>query len=326
MRLSLLLTPIVIAASVNWVGAQTPPVQNPDLPTVVKPKPAPPAKPKPEEQPDPKLAADPDEPENANSKEPIDTRAAKKKAADAAIDDNDAGAPADTNGGPDYTGPAILSRGMTFTRPSVPANERFRPFAGANFYRDSGVTGQYQGPTSPINQESFTGADFLFGISGTHVRRFDVFELDYRGHAYVNGYSGQDHALTAGYSRVLTKRITATVSESAGLYANNYAVLNSVAVTDTSVANTALVVTPNTESFDDRTYYSTTQGDLTYQKNARLSFNIGASGFFVKRQANNLISANGYQARSDIAYRVTKKFHSWALLRLLPLLLLRNVR
>ena len=140
-----------------------------------------------------------------------------------------------------------------------------------------------------------------------HTRREDAFQLEYRGHAYINNYSGQDHALTFGYSRILSRRLTVTVSESAGLYANNYSVLNSVSTTDTSVSNVALVVTPNTESFDNRTYYSTTQADVAYQKTSRLSFDFGVSGFIVKRDGNSLISANGYQARNDVAYRLSKR-------------------
>ncbi len=73
------------------------------------------------------------------------------------------------------------------------------------------------------------------------------------------------------------------------------------------MANTTLVVTPNTESFDDKTYYATTSGDLAYQRTARLSFDFGASSFYVHRVSNSLISANGYQARTDVAYRATKR-------------------
>ena len=67
------------------------------------------------------------------------------------------------------------------------------------------------------------------------------------------------------------------------------------------------MVTPNTESFDDRTYYSSTQADLAYIKSSRLSLDIGVAGFLVKRQTSNLISANGFQMHADAGYRLTKR-------------------
>ncbi len=293
-----MLTPVLFTAYATWASGQTPPpAQNPDLPTVIKPKSATP-------QPKPETSADSDaevvDPAKPKDDKTIETQN-RQFTTDPAVANPDA------NVGPDYTGPSILSRGMNFVRPTLPANESFRPFAGVNFYHDSGVTGQYQGPLAPVTEQSFTGAELSFGVSGQHSRRLDTFELDYRGHVYVNGYSSQDHALTFGYSRVLSRHLHAVITETAGLYANNYAVLNSVATTDTSIANTALVVTPNTESFDDRTYYSSTQADVAYIKSSRLSFDVGMAGFLVKRQTANLISANGYQIRSDAAYRITKR-------------------
>ena len=316
MRTALLVTAVFFAASSERAQAQTAPNTS-GLPTVEKPKavekprgvtPAkkqdaePDAQPGVEPEPLPDGALDPNAPARplGRAKRESDS---KTPAADAT-----GSVQVEANAGPDYTGPSILSRGMNFTRPSLPSNERFRPFVGVNFYRDSGVSGPYQGLGTKVTDGSYTGADINFGISGQHARRFDSFQLDYRGHAYLNNSStSQDEALALAYSRVLTRRLTMTLSESAGLYSNNYSILNSVTQTDTSVANTALVVTPNTEAFDNQTYYSSTQADVTYQRTARLSFDFGGSGFYVKRKSANLISANGYQARTDIAYRITKR-------------------
>ena len=336
MRLSLLLAPVVFLASSNWAGAQTP-AANPvpkvtnDLPTVVKPAPDPKADPAvdpnaPAARPnDPRInkerlnapaVTDPapsaDEAENAKANAPAEKGNKSRKRSEGGQQGGQqaaaaAAGAADSNAGPDYTGPAILSRGMSFVRPSLPANERFRPFVGINFYHDSGLTGKYQGPDAKVIDQSNTGGDISFGLSGQHYRRVDGFQLDYRGHYYQSKYSSQDHAVALGYSRILGRHLTVSLGESAGLYSNNFAVLNSTTTADTSIANTAISVTPNTETFDDKTYYTSSQADLTYQKNARLSFDIGASGFLVKRQTRNLISANGYQTRSDIAYRITKK-------------------
>lgn len=299
MRVFLLLAAVFCLAAGGWA-------QVPSLPTVEKPKGVAPVK---------KDAVDPDAVPEAEQdvtavpdvKAPVRPRAKAGSSAANTVNDTTLDPP-EAKAGPEYTGPSILSRGMNFTRPAIPSNETFRPFVGLNFYRDSGVTGPYQGLGTKVTNGSFTGADVNFGLSGQHARRFDTFQLDYRGHAYLNNAgNSQDQALALGYSRVLTRRLTMTLSESAGLYSNNYSVLNSVTQTDTSVANTALVVTPNTEAFDNQTYYSSSQADVTYQKTARLSVDFGGSGFYVKRKSSNLISANGYQARTDVAYRITKR-------------------
>ena len=306
MRPPLLLAAVILTASSAPLWPQNP--APPSLPTVEKPKsPVIKKKADPEPQPVPEGELDPNAIPDPNAPaRPLGRTKRDNELQPVGVGTDTAAA--ETSTGPEYTGPSILSRGMSFSRPSLPANERFRPFVGANFYHDSGVTGPYQGLNSKVVNSSYTGADINYGLTGQHARRFDSFQLDYRGHSYFsNNSKAQDQALAFNYARILTRRLTMSLGESAGVYANNYAVLNSVTQTDTSVANTSLVVTPNTEAFDDRTYYTSTQGDLAYQKSSRLSIDFGGSVFYVKRDSSKLISANGYQARTDIAYRLSKR-------------------
>jgi hypothetical protein len=288
-----LLTAVVFAGIGAFLQAQT---VDTGLPKVVKPKMNAPADPEavPSADPNaiPELGARPDP--NAPAK--TDSNAGTGDTA------------TETSAGPEYTGPSILSRGMNFTRPNIPSNEKFRPFVGINIFRDSGVSGAYRGPLTKPSSSSIDGAELNWGLSGQHVRRADSFQVDYRGHSSFGGnYNNQDQALSLGYSRILSRRLSATISEAAGLYANNYSLLNSVSQTDTSVGGLGLIVTPNTESFDDRTYYTSTQADLTFQKTSRLSVDVGTSVFYVKRNSSNLTSANGYQTRTDVSYRITKR-------------------
>jgi hypothetical protein len=211
---------------------------------------------------------------------------------------------------PDYTGPAILSRGFALTRPAVPVNERFRLYAGISAIYDSGLTGAYvQGGIVPT--ASSAGADFNWGLSGKRYRRKDIFDLNYSGHYYeyysASKYSGQDQSFAAGYSHEVSQHLSFGFRETAGLYSNTYSVLNSTAIYDTSLASSTIVVAPNTEAFDDRTYFSTTTGSVTYQKTARLSFSAGAAYFLVQRDSAYLANTNGYQITGDISYRITKK-------------------
>lgn len=235
-------------------------------------------------------------------------------AAEDATQAPDSGQLSDANGQPaggDYTGPSVLSRGFNFARPSVPTQAKFRPFLGLNAIYDSGLTGPFLGLNGQVLSVNSYAFDGNFGISGRKYQRKQIFELDYRGHLYYyfgnTKFNGQDHSLVAGYTRYVTSRLLLSLHENAGLYSNTYSVLNATANSDISTANVSLVVSPNTESFDSKTYFSTSEVDAVYQKTARLSFNIGASAFFVNRSSASLVNVKGYQTRADSAYRITKQ-------------------
>ncbi len=309
-RLIVLLALLAVSTAAE-AQAQTPPATPPQTP--VQTPPQTPAKP-PGQTPaipgeTPKTDPDaPDTPKDPNA--PITAQPIEGGAVSAAGE----GQVADPNGQPaggDYTGPSILSRGFNFARPAVPQQARFRPFAGLNAVYDSGLAGPYLGPTGQVQNVSSAAIDGNFGISGRQYKRKQIFELDYRGHLYWYGgaskFNGQDHSLAMGYTRYLNSRLLISLHENFGLYSNTYSVLNATSNTDLSVSNVSVVVSPNTESFDSRTYFSSTEIDAVYQKTSRLSFNLGASAFLVKRDSLDLANATGEQARADTAYRISSK-------------------
>jgi hypothetical protein len=61
------------------------------------------------------------------------------------------------------------------------------------------------------------------------------------------------------------------------------------------------------ELFDNRVYFLSTNGDITYQRTARLSFNAGGTKFYVRRRSSALLGVEGSSARGDIAYRVSRR-------------------
>jgi hypothetical protein len=221
---------------------------------------------------------------------------------------------ADEQGGaaeaPDYTGPSILSRGFVLSRPAIPTNERFQAYVGVNAVYDSGLPGGYVQNGQLVTVNSY-GGDLNWGISGRHYRRKDIFDLSYAGHFYQyhNGTttSQQDQSFSAGYTREISPHFTVSVREVAGLYSNNFSVLNSVAIADTSLSTSTLVVAPNTEAFNDRTLYSSTQGSVIYQKSARLSFSASVAGFLVNRDSRLLANSTGASYTGDTAYRISKR-------------------
>ena len=64
---------------------------------------------------------------------------------------------------------------------------------------------------------------------------------------------------------------------------------------------------PRTDFFDNRTSYVTTQADLTMQKTARLSFNIGGDGSIVRRHYASLYDVVTGGARGDVHYRLSRR-------------------
>lgn len=235
--------------------------------------------------------------------------AADANAADQ-TDNRGADQTAGTAEAPDYTGPSILSRGFVLSRPAIAANEKFQAYVGVNAVYDSGFRGAYaQGAAVPSTNS--VGLDLNYGISGRHYRRKDLIDLTYSGHYYdyksSSTYGGQDHSLSVGYMRELSPHYSFSLREVGGLYSNNYSLLNSVAIADTSVNSSTLVVSPNTEAFDDRTLFSTTQATFIWQKTARLSFSSSASAFFVKRDSLFLANSKGTQFSGDTAYRISKR-------------------
>jgi hypothetical protein len=223
---------------------------------------------------------------------------------------------ADASGGgvttdaPDYTGPAILSRGFALGRPAIAINRPLRFFAGVNAVYDAGLAGAYV-PNGPLPSVASWGLDFNWGANMTRYRRHAIVDFNYGGHYYEyfgNGNaSGQDHSLGAGYTYEFSPKLSAGFRETAGLYSNTYSILNSTSISDISLAGSTIVVAPNTEAFDDKTYFSTTTGSLAYRISPRLSYSIGAAFFTVFRNSTFLANTQGYQANVDVSYRITQR-------------------
>ncbi|MGI8990840.1 MAG: hypothetical protein ACR2I2_14840 [Bryobacteraceae bacterium] len=217
----------------------------------------------------------------------------------------------DQNIANEYTGPAILSRGFSATRPTVLQAIRFRPFVGIQGIYDTGLTGVLLNKDGQLQGINSFGVEAEFGISGRKLFKHDVLGLNYRGtifHYTPNSfYDGSNHILDLDFAHRATKHVTLNLKESAGVYSNNNALLNSIGLSDASIAGTDYVVTPNTQAFDNRIIFASSQVDAVYQKSARLSFNLGGGGFIVRRRSSSLYGVSGYQARGDGSYRFTKK-------------------
>jgi hypothetical protein len=64
---------------------------------------------------------------------------------------------------------------------------------------------------------------------------------------------------------------------------------------------------PTTDYFDNRTYYATSEADLSYRKTARLSFDMGGGLFIIRRRSSALDGTTGILAHGDMMYRVSRQ-------------------
>jgi hypothetical protein len=226
------------------------------------------------------------------------------------------GAPVENESGnvaaeaPDYTGPAILSRGSVLSRPALPVNQNLRFYAGLDATYNSGLIGAYV-QNGQFPAVSSTGLSLTWGASMLKYRRKDILQFSYAGNLYENfssaHTSGLNHSFSGGITHQFNQRFAFALHETAGLTTDTYSVLNSTALADTGLTNNTAAVAPNTEAFDNRTYFSTTNASLTYQKSVRLSFSINGSYFLVNRDSANLANTRGYAAGGNIAYRISKR-------------------
>ncbi len=211
----------------------------------------------------------------------------------------------------EYTGPGILSRGFSANRPTLLQPVIFQPFLGISGIYNSGLTGLALSPNGQISSVNSFGTELSFGITGRRIYKNDVVGLNYRGtlshYTQASYYDGSNHLLDLDIKHRASRRVSINLKESGGMYSNNNTLLSSIGLSDPSIAGTDYVVTPNTQAFDNRIVFLSSQADVVLQKSARLSFNVGGGGFLVRRRSSSLYGVAGYQARADASYRISKK-------------------
>ena len=206
----------------------------------------------------------------------------------------------------DDSGPAILSRGAGPTLGGGLDPIQLRPYLSLNGVYDTGLTPVSVDGTGRIPEHRDYGGEIEFGVIGYRRWRHTFLGIDYRGsvrkYAQHSYYDGTDHVLTLGVTRQLSRRTTLMLTQAAGTYSRSTGCSNGYYIFDPSFANA-----PADELFDSRTFYFSPMADLTFQKTARLSFNIGGTGTFVRRRSRALVGTTGGTARGDVAYRVNRR-------------------
>jgi hypothetical protein len=206
-----------------------------------------------------------------------------------------------------YAGPAILLRGEA-PAPMQGGVIDFRPFLELSGSYDAGLSGvAVNSQGNPVNDKGF-GVQATGGVSGTHSWKRFRLGLDYRASIRHNPsiafYDGTDQSLGLSLVDRLSRHTTFSLRESAGLFSNNY---SSLGFSQAVPFDPASAFIPRNEFFDNRTIYLSTQADITIQKSARLSFDLGADGFLQRRRSSALYGVTGGGARADMQYRLTRR-------------------
>lgn len=184
----------------------------------------------------------------------------------------------------------------------------FRPFLSVTGTYDTGLTGVSVNSTGQLASTDSYGLQFSGGISGIHSWKHTKLGLDYTGsvseYFQKTYYDSTNQSLSLSVLHQFSRRFSLNLRESAGLFSQNY---TSLGLAQTVPFDPSQSYVPVTDFFDNRTLYLTTQADVIYQKNARLSFDFGGDVFINKRRSLALYSATGAAARADVQYRLTRR-------------------
>ena len=212
-----------------------------------------------------------------------------------------------------YTGPAVLSRAYTVNRPMIAQDVKWSESFGLGFSLvASATTAALNSSGALASSGTFYGLSFTAGFGGRKVLHKDQFGIrvstQYQEN-FPNGqnYNGPNINISADYSHVISRHLSLNIAGTTAITSQNYSLQNPQVNPDISMANVNLASSPNIQVFDSSTKQINLQTSLTWQLNARLSFNFGGGYFAVIRDNPNLLGTGGEQAQGDVNYRWSKK-------------------
>ncbi|MCU1329350.1 MAG: hypothetical protein JWN34_4720 [Bryobacterales bacterium] len=211
------------------------------------------------------------------------------------------------NSAQDYAGPSVLSRSYTLSRPSSPKTIRWTPTVGYSSVFNTGLPGI--GPNTAGT--SSLGSQLTWGLSASRSWKWDRLDVGYFGSANsyygTQRYSGVNQALTVGYSRILSRRIKASVSQNFTSTNQSYSLENQSLSTGDLAAGLSLATTPVISAYDQGTRQASTSANLSWQKTARTLFSFGGGAFVVERGGAGFVGTTGYQAQGDVRHRYSSR-------------------
>jgi hypothetical protein len=215
-----------------------------------------------------------------------------------------------------YGGPSVLSRGPVGALSRTSNLVTLQPSLQLLGSYESGLyLPSVDSSGRQVGGGGSYGATAVAALNGYHRWRHTILGLSYQGnyrHYTRNRYlDGIDQILALNVQHQVSSRTIFSVTGAGGTYSRGYGWggMQSTALNygDYSQgADPTLSALPRTDLLDTRTYYAAGGADLIHQKSARLSFGMGGTAFAVRRRSKALIELNGYHARGDIMYRLSR--------------------
>lgn len=206
-----------------------------------------------------------------------------------------------------YAGPAILSRGDGPAAMAGPQVD-FRPFVEVAGDYSTGLEGVSANTQENPGNMSSSGAQISAGVSGMHTWRHMQIGLNYTAsfsHYFKDSfYDSSNQSLLFSVTRQLTRHATFSLRENAGMYSRNP---SPTGLSQTVPFDPSTIYTPNTDFYDNRTIFESTQADFRLQKSTRLSFDLGGNSNLTRRRSTALYGVGGVGARGDVQYRLSSR-------------------
>jgi hypothetical protein len=184
----------------------------------------------------------------------------------------------------------------------------FRPFVDVSAIYTDGLAAVGVDQQGDIANATSEGYRVGWGVSGSHRWRHTELGLDYHGdinfYQAKTYYDSTDQSLLLGITHQLTRHVSISLQNSAGLFSTNP---GTPGLAQTVPFDPSQTFIPRTDFFDNRTIYGSTMADLKIQKSSRLSFDFGGGFFLNRRRSSALYGTDGASARADVQYRVTRR-------------------
>jgi hypothetical protein len=191
----------------------------------------------------------------------------------------------------------------------IQQNQAWTELFGVDGVYDTGII-KVTNPNGTPGDSTLAGVQLKWSLSGTHYFRRDVLAVAYSGnytqYSGAGSYSGGNHTMTVDYTHLISRHLSLNLAETGEVLSQN-SVLANPDLGSSSPAGINISSSPNIQITDEGLKQFASQGDLTWQKTARLSFDFGGSWFGISRDDPALLSMTGQQARADLAYRLTRK-------------------
>ena len=216
----------------------------------------------------------------------------------------------DSTDGADYTGPSVLSRSYTLSRPMIPRDLKWQVSLGVTYSWDFGQVPNFTGVNESYPSSIAQSRSANWGLNGMHVWKHDRVGVSYTGNYSqysVGNLTGFNHTLNLDYSHRFSRRLTFQFVESAQDLSQNYSLENPALEPGSSVANINLATSPNVQLLENTVRQTTSTASMTFQQTHRLSYNVSTTYFEIGRTGQGLVGMTGQQIGADVNYRWSRK-------------------